>query len=287
MQRMTRPRGMIGLQGEPNALPSLERLGGLDLSFSGTSFMTHTFKCPLFITVLDYLCLYVQHDERGSAGQGGRRYDRQASNYGGQRDQKERLVDRDEQKADKHSLQGMVEPAQQQNDGDSTWKHDRFLQLDEEAPIAKRRPPFQVMMSREQESADAPSVTAPDSRTRNPDQPGPTSAMREERRNYHMQGFRNHRPFVRPDDRSFRRGFPDHRSDGQRHGYDSRGRFAGRGGMDRDRFNNPYGGRSNLYQATGDEEEKWKHDLYDQTNRSPPPKTEEEQIAKVEALLEL
>jgi hypothetical protein len=41
--------------------------------------MTHTFKCELFITMLDYLRLYVQHNERGSAGQGGRRYDRQAS----------------------------------------------------------------------------------------------------------------------------------------------------------------------------------------------------------------
>uniref|UniRef100_A0A0A9EV16 Btz domain-containing protein n=1 Tax=Arundo donax TaxID=35708 RepID=A0A0A9EV16_ARUDO len=232
---------------------------------------------------------FFQHDERGNAGQGGRHYDRQASDYGRHRDQKERLVDRDKQKVDGHSLQGKVESAQEQIDGDSTWKHDRFLQLDEEAPVAKRRPPFQEMKISEHKSADAPTVTEPDSRSRKPDQPGPTSAMREERRNYHTRGFGNHRPFIRPDDRSFRRGFPDHRSDGQRNRYDSRGRFAGRGGMDRDRFNNQYGGRSNnTYQATGDqEEEKWKHDLYDRTSRSPPPKTEQEQIAKVEALLAL
>jgi len=159
-----------------------------------------------------------------------------------------------------------------------------FFQLEEEAPLAKKRPPFQEM--KVQDSAAI--VTDLDSGSRKPDQPGPTSAMREERRNYHPRGFGNHRPFVRPDDRGFRRGFPDHRSEGQRNGYDSRGRFPGRGGIDRDRFSNPYGGSGNVYhQTSSDQEEKWKHDLYDQSNRSPPPKTEEEQIAKVEALLAL
>ncbi|WVZ55903.1 hypothetical protein U9M48_006504 [Paspalum notatum var. saurae] len=222
-----------------------------------------------------------QHNERGSAGQGGRRYDRQASDYGRQRDQKEHLAGTDKQKDEEHGLQRKFEQDQQKKDGDSTWKHDGFFQLEEEAPLAKKRPPFQEMKI--QESA-AP-VTEPDSVSRKLDQPGPTSAMREERRNYHSRGFGNYRAF-RPEDRGFRRGFPDHRSDDQRNGCDSRGRFPGRGGMDRDGFNNPYGGRGHVNQASGDEE-KWKHDLYDQTNRSPPPKTEEEQIAKVEALLAL
>ncbi|KAL6867644.1 hypothetical protein ACP4OV_015668 [Aristida adscensionis] len=223
------------------------------------------------------------HDERA---QGGRRYDHRANDYGRQRDEKEHHVDRDKQKADGHNLQGKVEQAQQQNDGGSTWKHDGFFQLEEEAPLAKRRPPFQESkMSLEQETG--PVVTAPDARSQKPDQPGSSSAVREERRNYHTRGFGNHRQFVRPDDRSFRRGFPDYRNDAQRNGYDSRGRFAGRGGMDRDRFNNPYGGRYNAQPTTGDQGEKWKHDLYDQTTRSPTPKTEEEQIAKVEALLAL
>ncbi|TVU48026.1 hypothetical protein EJB05_07647 [Eragrostis curvula] len=227
-----------------------------------------------------------QHDERGSAGQGGRRYDRQNSDYGRQRGQKEHLIDRHKEKANGDSLQIKVEQAQQEKDGDSTWKHDGFFQLEEEAPLAKRRPPIQEMkMSLEQESA--PSVTELDSGSQNPDQPGTTAALREERRNYYSRGFGNRRSFVRPDDRGFRRGFPDNRSDGHRLGYDSRGRFPGRGGMDRDRFHNPNGWRGNAYNAAGDQGEKWKHDLYDQTNRSPTPKTEEEQIARVEALLSL
>nr|CAB3496751.1 unnamed protein product [Digitaria exilis] len=213
------------------------------------------------------------HNERGSAGQGGRLYDRQASGYGRQRDQKEHLADRDKQKDAGHTLQGKVE----QDDGDSTWRHDGFFQLEEEAPLAKKRPTFQEMKMQD----SAATGVDMDSGSRKPDQPGPTSAIREERRSYHLRGFGNHRPFVRPDDRGFRRGFPDHRSD-------SRGRFPGRGGVDRDRFSNPYGGRGNAYnQSSGDQEEKWKHDLYDQSNSSPPPKTEEEQIAKVEALLAL
>jgi len=223
---------------------------------------------------------FFQHTDRGSAGQGGRRFDRQASGYGRQRDQREHFADRDKQKDVGHSLQGKVD----QDGGDYTWRHDGFFQLEEEAPLAKKRPPFQEM--KVQDSAAI--VTDLDSGSRKPDQPGPTSAMREERRNYHPRGFGNHRPFVRPDDRGFRRGFPDHRSEGQRNGYDSRGRFPGRGGIDRDRFSNPYGGSGNVYhQTSSDQEEKWKHDLYDQSNRSPPPKTEEEQIAKVEALLAL
>ncbi|KAK9116907.1 hypothetical protein Sjap_015854 [Stephania japonica] len=31
--------------------------------------------------------------------------------------------------------------------------------------------------------------------------------------------------------------------------------------------------------------EKWKHDMFDEANRSPTPKNEDDQIAKIEALL--
>jgi hypothetical protein len=207
--------------------------------------------------------------------------------YGRKGDGKEHLADKHKEKAVGDNLHLKVDQDQQQKNGDSTWKHDGFFQLEEEAPLAKRRPPFQeTKMTQVQESA--PSVTELDSRSRKPDQPGTTAAMmREERTSYHSWGFENRRPFVRTEDRSFRRAFPEHRRDGLRHGYDSRGRFPGRGQMDRDRFHNPDGWRSNKYQATSDQGEKWKHGLYDQTNRSPAPKNEEEQIAKVEALLAL
>ncbi|CAM0871677.1 unnamed protein product [Alopecurus aequalis] len=229
---------------------------------------------PTILTTLGYLYLYVQHDERNSAGHGGRRYGRQ--DYGRHRGQNEHLDDRDKHRSEGHGLQEKVEQAQHQSDVDSTWKHDGFFKLEEEAPVAKRRSGFKDMGMpvEEQESA-------PDSRSRKPDQPGLTSGMGEERRNYHS------REFARPDDRGNWRGFSDHRSAGQRNDYDSRGRFAGRGGRGRDRFDYQYGGRNNMHESAGDETEKWKHDLYDQTDSTPAPMTEEEQIAKVEALLAL
>ncbi|KAL5217842.1 hypothetical protein ABZP36_018526 [Zizania latifolia] len=230
---------------------------------------------------------FFQHDERRSAGQGGRLYYRQASDRGRQRDEKEHLDDREKHKDEGHYSEGKAKQYEQQNDGASTWKHDGFFELEEEAPHAKRRQPFKEMGMPLDGKESAPSVTEPDSISHKHDQPGPTSAIGEERRNYHPQGFDRHGgPFIRSDDRGMRRGFSDHRSAGQRNGYDSRGRFAGRG-RGRDRLNSPYGGRNNTFQAAGDQAEKWKHDLYDQTNRSPTPKTEEEQIAKVEALLAL
>ncbi|XP_047083737.1 pre-mRNA-splicing factor 38B [Lolium rigidum] len=218
---------------------------------------------------------FFQHDERDSAGHGGRRYGRQ--DYGRHWGHNEHLDDRDKHKSEGHGLQEKVEQAQPQNDVDSTWKHDGFFKLEEEAPAAKRRPGFKErgMPLEEQGSA----VTEPDARSR---KPGLTSGMGEERRNYHS------REFVRPDDRGARRGFSDYRSAGQRNGYDSRGRgFAGRGGRGRDRFEYQYGGRNNMHEAAGEQTEKWKHDLYDQKDNTPAPMTEEEQIAKVEALLAL
>jgi hypothetical protein len=200
--------------------------------------------------------------------------------YGRHWGQNEHLDDRDKHKSEGHGLQEKVEQGQPQNDVDSTWKHDGFFKLEEEAPVAKRRPGFKErgMPLEGQGSA----VTEPDARSRKPDQRGLTSGMGEERRNYHS------REFARPDDRGARWGFSDYRSAGQRNGYDSRGRgFAGRGGRGRDRFDYQYGGRNNMHEAAGEQTEKWKHDLYDQKDDTPAPMTEEEQIAKVEALLAL
>lgn len=59
-----------------------------------------------------------------------------------------------------------------------------------------------------------------------------------------------------------------------------------------DRFNgnNRQRGRDRFparqgYNPTGGRAEKWKHDLYDEANKSPPPKNEEDQISKIESLL--
>lgn len=69
----------------------------------------------------------------------------------------------------------------------------------------------------------------------------------------------------------------------QRMKFQSRDRYGGGGfggsNRGRDRFNGRQQGQS------GGRVEKWKHDLYDEANKSPTSKNEEDQIAKVEALL--
>ena len=64
----------------------------------------------------------------------------------------------------------------------------------------------------------------------------------------------------------------------------------GRGGENRnwreDRRHVPSGEPRRPRRMEGNREaEKWKHDLFDEGNRSSPPKNEEEEIAKLEALL--
>ncbi|KAI3774665.1 hypothetical protein L1987_49224 [Smallanthus sonchifolius] len=85
-------------------------------------------------------------------------------------------------------------------------------------------------------------------------------------------------------DRRLSGGRDPHRNESQRMKFQSRVRYGGGGAgggfggsfRGRDRFNERQsGGRVN----------KWKHDLYDEANKSPTTKNEEDQIAKVEALL--
>lgn len=69
--------------------------------------------------------------------------------------------------------------------------------------------------------------------------------------------------------------------DRQGFGPSSRDRFTGSTGHDR--------ARDGTYHRQGHQvtslSDKWKHDMFSEANRSPTPKNEEDQIAKVEALL--
>ncbi|CAI9286946.1 unnamed protein product [Lactuca saligna] len=81
---------------------------------------------------------------------------------------------------------------------------------------------------------------------------------------------------------------PDRRLSGerdpQRMKFQSRDRYGGGGGY-RGRGDRLGGGRQGQGGGGGGGGEKWKHDLYDEANKSPNSKNEEDQIAKVEALL--
>ncbi|XP_038680965.1 uncharacterized protein LOC119981897 [Tripterygium wilfordii] len=73
-----------------------------------------------------------------------------------------------------------------------------------------------------------------------------------------------------------------YRGEALRGGFPPRERYVGNGGNYRGR--DRYGGKQGYHSSNG-RVEKWKHDLFHEANRSPTLKNEENQIAKVEALL--
>ncbi|KAF5191301.1 cyclin-like protein [Thalictrum thalictroides] len=224
---------------------------------------------------------YFQHDERGSAGQGGRSFGRRATTERKWwNDSKERSNHKPGgNQIDVKHMDKRDERIQAGGDKNNVWHHDRFHEMEADAlPPARKRPAFREKKI-EQESGYSAEITATDSgRPTRTERPASEIARREERggRNPY-DGDRVDKPF-----RGDR--VPPHRRETQRVGFSSRERFGGGGGasMGRERFNGRYAERN---QNNNIRMNKWKHDLFDETNKSPSPKNTDDQIAKVEALL--
>jgi len=75
------------------------------------------------------------------------------------------------------------------------------------------------------------------------------------------------------------------KSEARRDGFSSRARFGGSGGDSNYRGRDKLNGRQQVHRPVKSRVEKWKHDLYQEVNRDPIPKNEDDQIAKLEALL--
>nr|DAD41500.1 TPA_asm: hypothetical protein HUJ06_015823 [Nelumbo nucifera] len=225
---------------------------------------------------------YIQHDERGSAGQGGRSFSRRGTTERRWwRDPKEQSGDRESDKGGSNDMRQKDEKTQSKGEDKSVWHHDGFFQLEAEAPPqAKKRPAFREKKMPPDSGAEGikPAESVRPSR---PDRPVSGSENREERGGRHFRDMdRDERPLT--GDRA-----QPYRSEVQRSGIPPRERFSGGSGFrGRDRYSGRHGEqkqyRHNTYRV-----EKWKHDLFDEANRSPTPKNEEDQIAKVEALLAL
>ncbi|KAI0525065.1 hypothetical protein KFK09_004455 [Dendrobium nobile] len=224
---------------------------------------------------------YYQHDDRGSAGQGGRNFGRRVTDRRKWDDSRENSGFKarddlnDQPKKDERSQSLADEKT-------GVWRHDRFHELESRAPPSKKRPAFREKKLPAEPPTDT-AATGPDkAKLSTREQPDLATAKRGEER-----VDKPDRTFMRADDRHERRGDGFyHRGELQRNVDPSRReRYAGMRGRG-DRFNARYGERDSN-RAGGFEVEKWKHDLFDEANRSPPPKNEEEQIAKVEALLAL
>lgn len=213
---------------------------------------------------------FFQHDERGNAGQVGRSFGRRSATERRFRDSKDDRGERTENKAATYDSRQRDEKPRGKGDDKSVWGHDGFLKMEAEPPPpARKRPAFrEKKIPVETDNPDK--ATVEPARSNHSHHPLSISERREER-------DRNPRHVDRPE-RPAAGNREVKKSD-----LASRERFGGDGGGNyrgRERFSD-----RQSYRPSGTRGEKWKHDLFDDTNRSPTKKNEEDQIAKIEALL--
>ncbi|KAL8553429.1 hypothetical protein ACS0TY_001922 [Phlomoides rotata] len=208
---------------------------------------------------------YFQHDDRGSAGQNGKGSSRRVhSERGWWRDPKEqenaginKTVSSDAQQKDDKS----------KDRGNHAWRHDGYFEMEANPkPPLRKRPAF-----REQKVPADPekTKTATDPVMPNPRDHAADRVRRNERWNESHYSDKSERPFAGGRELNKAQSWGGNFSSRDR--YRGRDRFTARQGQG----DHPAGGRA----------DKWKHDLYTEANRSPPPKNEDDQISKIEALL--
>ncbi|XP_043712923.1 uncharacterized protein LOC122661558 isoform X2 [Telopea speciosissima] len=221
------------------------------------------------------------HDERGSAGQSGRRLVRRAAaDHGWWSDPKDQSDGRMNDKMEPNGIHQRDGRTQANVDKNNVWRHDGFFELEAEpsAP-SKKRPAFREKKM-PPDSDTAGSVKGTESVKQDVVDRMVSGGERKEERGGLSRRDVDRTERSRPGDLE-----PIHR--GERSVPPSRERFRGSGSFrGRDKFSG-WHGEKNQYHSSSFRAEKWKHDLFDEANRSPTPKNEEEQIAKVEALLAL
>ncbi|KAL5788079.1 hypothetical protein ACOSP7_005028 [Xanthoceras sorbifolium] len=219
---------------------------------------------------------FFQHDERG-AGQVDRSYDRgEATERDWQRDSRNRKNERAAEKRETYGTRDRDEKSQTKGAENNVWHHDGFFKLeaDPPAPARKRRAFREEKITLDSENADKTAVES-------------VKMNRTDRTERREERGRNSHYSDRVEKPSNGDRFPN-RGEAERGGYPYRQRHGGNGGggggrgdfRGRDRFD----GRQE-YRSSGTGGDKWKHDLFQDANRSPTPKDEEDQIAKVEAIL--
>ncbi|XP_027162392.1 uncharacterized protein LOC113762941 [Coffea eugenioides] len=219
---------------------------------------------------------YFQHDDRGNAGQVSRSFGRRAATERGWwRDSKEQQSERgnristgDVQKKDDRAprVHGEVNDA---------WRHDKYFQVEADPKQPAKKRSFREQ--KDQDDSGKAGKEVEELLKPNPEEnPVSESARRDERGGY------TSRHSDRPE-QGFAGDREANKGDAWRSHFSSRDRYGNRPGnyRGRDRFTARQGYRA----TTRGRVEKWKHDLYDEANRSPSPKNEEDVVAKVEALL--
>ncbi|KAJ1686967.1 hypothetical protein LUZ63_018357 [Rhynchospora breviuscula] len=220
--------------------------------------------------------IYLQHDDRGSSGQVVQIHIRHDADKTRSNLKEHRSGEESNEKTEievKHTSKKKA---------DSGWDHDRFVQPDLDLLSEKKRlvePELGLKRpNAEQKSSDFANIDEKKTDTRDD---------RFSRRDDRVVS-RENLPRSWRDDRFARRGGGFNRGNGNGvHRNDFRDRFRGQGPpRGRDRYNGPRLRDGHQQQQTsGVQTDRWKHDKYEEANQSL--NNEEDQIAKVEALLAL
>ncbi|XP_020234681.1 uncharacterized protein LOC109814623 [Cajanus cajan] len=209
----------------------------------------------------------LQHDERDSSGQVGRSSgQRKAGERGWWKDSRNHLNERTQTS---HGREERDERSQAKLDDNTFQRRDGFSERkDEPPPTSRKRPAFREKKI-PADSGDANLAAVVEVKS--------SQIERNDRKE--ERGSNLHR-LDRPEKR-----FADDRApnkgEARRDGFPSRGRYGGNDSYKgRDKFNGRQGYRPGYIRT-----EKWKHDLYQEVNKDPIPQNEDDQIAKLEALL--
>ncbi|KAK7366484.1 hypothetical protein VNO80_08475 [Phaseolus coccineus] len=214
-----------------------------------------------------------QHEKRGSTGQvcqsSGQR---KASERGWWKDSTKQLKERAETS---HRREQRDDKSQAKPDDNTFQRRDGFSERKDDPPSTSRKRPAFRKKRIPVESGDANLAAAMAVKSSDIDHPpGRNDRKKEERSSNPHHLDRPDKPFA--DDRA------PYKVGARRDGFPSRGRRYG--GSDsyrgRDKFNGRQGYRLDKIQT-----EKWKHDLYQEVTKDPIPQNEDDQIAKLEALL--
>ncbi|XP_021735213.1 uncharacterized protein LOC110701917 [Chenopodium quinoa] len=223
---------------------------------------------------------YHQHDDRRTAARDGSRSGRRSTSERGWWSDS-----RDEDRAAHRSAPSnpkvREEKARAQGGINHAWRHDKFLEAESDAhPPTKKRRPFReekLPLKSENENDAVPEPSKFDHPASSTGGTGRWDHRARDRRplerNEHDRGYVRERSF-------------SNRGRVENTGFPPRGRFSGADNDGKFKGRDNFGGRQG-YRSSGSQVEKWKHDMYDEANRSPTPKKEEDPVAKVEALLSL
>ncbi|OIW12856.1 hypothetical protein TanjilG_24789 [Lupinus angustifolius] len=213
---------------------------------------------------------YHQHGERANTGHVGRGAGRREAgeNVFTQNKEHNDRVETGQRELRDEKSQAKVDDSFQRRDGFRERK-------DDPPPTTRKRPAFREKKI-PVESGDANPAATNAVKTSHADHAPERNERKEERSSNPRHPDRLERKFAE--------GRAPYKNDDRRDGFSSRVRYGSGGGNSnyrgRDKFNVKQG-----YHPIKTQTEKWTHDLYQEVNKDPIPKSEDDQIAKLEALL--